>query len=559
MFIMIKSMYRFSSLLLSYVLPLYLLFSYLIKARNCFVFEFSLMEISTISFPVGFVVDWVSVLFCLHVIIISFSVFWFAKFYMSNDPFFQRFIWLLFLFVVSMNILIFSSSLFILFLGWDGLGITSFLLIIYYSSKESSSAGFLTLLINRLGDVIIIGAFILFMMSGTFMTNYFSIMASSLLVLLTLAALTKSAQYPFSSWLPAAMAAPTPVSALVHSSTLVTAGVYLAIRLSLNNNLPELATEILLFCGAITTFLGGYAALYENDLKKMIALSTLSQLGVMMFSLGMGFTYLAYFHLLAHATFKAMLFMCAGLILMSTYGVQDLRLLGGVGKKMPLVMTFFNISSFCLVAFPFLNAFYTKHLILELIHAESLNLVSVLFFLLGSLFTGIYVIRTLKILFWEEPTINLSDCNFSINFYVPFVILGIMSIISGKLLYSMSSEFSEFVMVRDEYWYGLNLMLLLGLLYFIIPSHYKKNNLKASSLFFLSPVSYKSGFLMYPIMKEAKSLDSGWLEPSSVLIKDYNYYIKHLNNFFMWPNISGMPLGRSILLPLMLMILWLYL
>lgn len=186
------------------------------------------------------------------------------------------------------------------------------------------------------------------------------------------------------------------MSALVHSSTLVTAGIFLIIRLTGNLDLDPAVKRILVFVGAFTCLLGGWAATYENDLKKIIALSTLSQLGVIVFSLGLGLPNLALFHLYTHALFKALLFLSAGQILMARYGSQDIRLLGRVGIRIPFTVVIFNIRRLCLIGAPFLRAFYSKHLILEIIIISSLNLLSFFIILVATIFTAKYVIRSLK-------------------------------------------------------------------------------------------------------------------------------------------------------------------
>nr|YP_009184206.1 NADH dehydrogenase subunit 5 [Naesiotus nux]ALO20558.1 NADH dehydrogenase subunit 5 [Naesiotus nux] len=557
-FMMIKSYYRFSVLM--FFISVFLLSNLflMVKNNNSFIIEMNLMSVSTLTFSLAVIFDWVSLLFSFHVLVISFSVFWFARFYMSGDIFFYRFIWLLMLFVISMNILIFSSSLFILFLGWDGLGVTSFALIIYYSSKESLFAGFLTLMVNRLGDILIISSVVWFIQEGSFLTNNMSFMTYSIIFLLSLGALTKSAQYPFSAWLPAAMAAPTPVSALVHSSTLVTAGVYLVIRLSMLSGLPESVNMILQFCGALTSFLGGIAALFENDLKKIIALSTLSQLGVMIYCLSLNLTYLSFFHLLTHATFKAMLFLCAGMILMASYGIQDLRLLGGIGKKMPLMMCFMMISSFCLVALPFTNAFFTKHLILEMMMMSMTNSVFILMFYMGSIFTGIYVIRMLKILHWGELIIKINEISFNKLIYLPFVFLSLLSVMSGKLLSGLFMEFINPVFITPWAWWGFNMMIPLALLFIIIPVMLPKNSVLLSSLFFLSPISYNLKKFNYPILKSTNNLDLGWMEPSvytrNSLPSLFNFYF----NLFSWPSKLNNSFLMSMFFIVVLIYLWLY-
>jgi NADH-ubiquinone oxidoreductase chain 5 len=199
--------------------------------------------------------------------------------------------------------------------------------------------------------------------------------------------LTKRAQYPFRAWLPAAIAAPTPVRALVHSSTLVTAGVYLVIRLRLNLTLRDSVCQLLLFSGAITCILGGFRAIFENDIKKIIAFSTLRQLGLIMFCLGLGIPLLALLHLFTHAIFKALLFLRAGLILISSFGTQDLRQLGSLLFRNPLLVVIFNIRRLCLVGAPFVRAFYSKHAIYEQIVMTGLNSFSIFLIIVGVILT----------------------------------------------------------------------------------------------------------------------------------------------------------------------------
>jgi len=211
-------------------------------------------------FTFSFIFDKIRVSFRMVVTLISGRVFFFASKYMEEDPFATRFIWILLSFVISINFLIFSGSIFFLLLGWDGLGITSFALIIYYERGESQRAGFQTLIINRIGDVIIVLAFFLMVCGGQFTVfrlgdKFFY--SSGCVLLLCIAALTKRAQFPFRSWLPAAIAAPTPVSALVHSSTLVTAGIFIVIRLRHRTTLRPAICSVLLLCGSVTCLLGG--------------------------------------------------------------------------------------------------------------------------------------------------------------------------------------------------------------------------------------------------------------------------------------------------------------
>nr|AJF48480.1 NADH dehydrogenase subunit 5 [Sweltsa longistyla] len=247
--------------------------------------------------------------------------------------------------------------------------------------------------------------------------------------------MTKSAQIPFSSWLPAAMAAPTPVSALVHSSTLVTAGVYLLIRFNVLLANSSLGSFLLLFAG-LTMFMAGLGANFEFDLKKIIALSTLSQLGLMMSILAMGFPKLAFFHLLTHALFKALLFMCAGAIIHNMKDSQDIRFMGGLVVQMPLTSSCFNLSNLALCGMPFLAGFYSKDLILEIVSLSYLNVFS---FILYFFSTGLTVCYSLRLVYYSMSG------DFNVNSLHPLndegwtmlkgmMTLSLMAVLGGSLL-----------------------------------------------------------------------------------------------------------------------------
>nr|YP_010032948.1 NADH dehydrogenase subunit 5 [Haloa japonica]QOW38682.1 NADH dehydrogenase subunit 5 [Haloa japonica] len=493
--------------------------------------EVELFSNSSLSFTFSMVFDKISASFGMVVTLIAGSVFTFAHKYMEEDHFSDRFLWILMAFVISMNLLTWSGSLIFLLLGWDGLGITSFALIIYYQSYESLSAGYQTLMVNRVGDALIVLSTFLFVMNHQF--SFLSLDGSGLcmglVLLLSFAALTKSAQYPFSSWLPAAMAAPTPVSALVHSSTLVTAGIFLIIRLSTNIDLDNTCKSVLLFVGAFTCLLGGWAATYENDLKKIIALSTLSQLGVMVFSLGLGLSNLALFHLYTHALFKALLFLAAGQMLMASYGSQDIRLLGSVGLSMPFTVVMFNISSLCLVGAPFLSAFYSKHLILEMMVMSSFNVLSFVVMLFATMFTAKYVIRSLKCISWSKPIFPILAVQS--NFYTtfPVILLSTGGIVAGKFFSLLEINNLEACAISSMWGTIINLVTLTGLLWGLLSSSGK--NYFLSTMFFLSP-SLSTKPMTY-FMKELSCLDHGWLEPSNSI--RYLNLGSNISSLGIWP------------------------
>lgn len=277
----------------------------------------------------------------------------------------KRFALLVVLFVVSINLLIYSSNLVVVLIGWDGLGLTSFLLVVYYQNSYSLGAGLITVLTNRIGDVGLILSVALLMGGGHWFTPCLE-MEPIVGRFVLLGAITKRAQFPFSSWLPIAMAAPTPVSALVHSSTLVTAGVYLIIRFYRRVFRFSSLRNVLLGLRRLTIVLAGFAAFVEVDFKKIIAYSTLRQLGVIIVALGLGSPVLAYFHLLSHAIFKALMFVCAGVYIHYHKHIQDLRVIGNLRQHLPIVQVGAVVSNLALSGFPFLSGFYSKDPIYEL-------------------------------------------------------------------------------------------------------------------------------------------------------------------------------------------------
>nr|YP_010384957.1 NADH dehydrogenase subunit 5 [Pinnotheres excussus]UPL64954.1 NADH dehydrogenase subunit 5 [Pinnotheres excussus] len=364
--------------------------------------EWELLSLNSCSFEFVLIFDWVSLLFLCFVFMISSSVMYYSGSYMLGDKNYDRFMYLVLMFVMSMMMMILSPNLISILLGWDGLGLVSYALVIFYQNEKSASAGMLTILSNRVGDVAILLSIGLMLTLGSwnfFLYSYYMMDKDFMLLklLVMLAAMTKSAQIPFSAWLPAAMAAPTPVSALVHSSTLVTAGVYLMIRFSpaLNGSGGQ---SLLLIIACLTMFMAGLGANFEYDLKKIIALSTLSQLGVMLSVLALGYPDLAFFHLLSHALFKALLFMCAGVIIHSVNGYQDIRYMGSLVKFMPLTSAYLVLANLALCGAPFLAGFYSKDMILEVGFMNYSNYISLILFILS---TGLTVSYTLRLIFFS--------------------------------------------------------------------------------------------------------------------------------------------------------------
>ena len=372
-------------------IPFVFLLWFLVSQKEILLLEFTLLNMGSYRFSFIILLDIIRSLFFLTVRTIRISVLKFRETYISLDRYFQRFHLLLFSFILSMYLLILRPNLIRLLLGWDGLGLRSYLLVIYYSNPKAYNSGMVTALTNRIGDALILVSLAYLMKAANWNILFYSLREKSILTgsLIIVAATTKSAQIPFSAWLPAAMAAPTPVSALVHSSTLVTAGVYLLIRHNIILVSLNLARYLILM-GSLTIIIARFRALFETDLKKIVALSTLSQLGVIILALGLGAFTARFFHLLRHAFFKALLFLTTGAIIHRSNNYQDLRVIGGASNSLPLTSSFCLISIISLIGFPFISAFFSKELILETILITNFNYGVFVFMLTGVFLTAIY-------------------------------------------------------------------------------------------------------------------------------------------------------------------------
>nr|YP_010736943.1 NADH dehydrogenase subunit 5 [Chinaocerus tubulatus]WEP24830.1 NADH dehydrogenase subunit 5 [Chinaocerus tubulatus] len=401
---------------------------------SVYFFEYNLYIFNSLSICYLILLDWVSLSFISVVLFISSMVTIYSMQYMGWMSYSSvRFLFLVLLFVFSMFLMIISPNLVSILLGWDGLGLVSYCLVIYYNSMKSYLAGLITCLTNRLGDVGLLISICWMISYGSWHFIFYSDLLSEYIYLLViLSCFTKSAQIPFSCWLPAAMAAPTPVSALVHSSTLVTAGVYLLIRFynyfSFNG--------YVVFISLITMVMSSVCALFEYDLSKIIALSTLSQLGLMMSSLFLGLVELSYFHLITHAMFKSLLFLCSGIFIYYMSDMQDIRLMGSVCINLPITTACFNISSLSLCGIPFLSGFYSKDLIIESSLFNNLNLFIFIIFYISVGLTSGYSLRLFyytMICFNSYSSLSLFKDNFD---YMSFSIfcLAIFSVTVGCMI-----------------------------------------------------------------------------------------------------------------------------
>jgi NADH-ubiquinone oxidoreductase chain 5 len=419
----------------------------------------------------------------------------------------------------------------ILLLGWDGLGLTSFILVIYYQNPNSLAARIITALTNRLGDVAILLSIALTINQGHWLITNIderSKWLSIQIIFIILAAITKRAQIPFSRWLPAAIAAPTPVSALVHSSTLVTAGVFLLIRFYPFLHQTRFFNKFILIVATSTTFIAGVRAITECDFKKIVALSTLSQLGVIIFSLGANIPWLAFFHITTHALFKALLFICVGSFIHIHRHTQDLRWMGNITSQIPLIISCITIANLSLCGFPFISGFYSKDLIIESSMYFSINYLLIIITLMSLGLTSFYTTRaTLVPIIGPRSHRRFLIIEEDSKITTPTVILASIAILSGSILrwinpiYLYSYSLTLIIKLFPFFLILTGVVLCYGL--FLINTKtskaliYHKIHYASTIIWFLVPISTQFIFKLpiYVTHNSIKSIDQGWLETTS--------------------------------------------
>lgn len=452
--------FSITNMLITFFISMLLVHKIILKKTIINLKLFSWFTIGSLAVDWGFLFDNLSVLMIFTVSLVSTLVHVYACYYMETDPHLVRFMGYLSLFTFFMLFLVTADNFLQLFIGWEGVGLCSYLLINFWFTRiQANKAAMKAIILNRIGDcaLLLAIALILFLfktldflsvfplsvyfLNETFFLFSFEVSFVNLICsLLFIGAMGKSAQIGLHTWLPDAMEGPTPVSALIHAATMVTAGVYLIIRCSSLFECCPLLLKFMTVIGALTAFLGASSAVLQNDIKKIIAYSTCSQLGYMIMACGISQYAAAIFHLVNHAFFKALLFLGAGIIIHTLSGEQDMRKMGGLFKILPLTYVTMLIASLALAGFPFLAGFYSKEAILGCLYSDNqfYSTFSYWIGLISALLTSFYSAKILFLVFFSNPRgfkiVYLNAHKTSWLALAPLFVLSFFSMCSGFLL-----------------------------------------------------------------------------------------------------------------------------
>ena len=443
---------------ISAVVSLVLLFPYLSgdgTSEEYFLYTWYLT--GDYHFQLGFLVDSLTAIMAFIVSFISFFVHIYSITYMQKDISFKRFFIYTNFFTFSMLVIIFSNNFLQLFIGWELVGLSSYLLIGFWHKKESAiKANLKAFVVNRIGDIgLLLGVLLVFISTKslsydilfknlTILTNEVVILFNYqfeiiplIAMLLFIGAAAKSAQVPLHFWLPDSMEGPTPISALIHAATMVTAGIFMVARLSPLYDLSFYVLDVILIMGLITAFFMGIVALVQNDIKRIIAYSTISQLGYMTVALGASFYSFAIFHLLTHAFFKALLFLCAGSIILKCHHEQNINKMGGLRFSMPITFVTFTVAGLSLIGVPGMSGFFSKDLIIDIFKYNN-NYIIYYMLVVSIVVTTLYTTKIFFKVFFGTNKLKVqksNDLEHNKTLLIPLIVLAIPSAIIGWALF----------------------------------------------------------------------------------------------------------------------------
>jgi len=418
-------------------------------------------DINGFAPEISLYLDPLGLIFTFVITFVGFLIHWYSTEYMDGDEGYSRFFAYMNLFVFSMLMLVLGNNLLLIYFGWEAVGLCSYLLIgFWYKEPYNNYAARKAFLITRVGDTaMLIGLFLLVKDFGTLNVQQILIQAPEVWsvgdsnvfwasLLLLAGAVGKSAQLPLQTWLPDAMAGPTPVSALIHAATMVTAGVFLIARMNVLFEMAPVVQHLVAIIGALTLIVAGLSAFAQNDIKKVLAYSTISQIGYMFLALGVGAWSAGIFHFMTHAFFKALLFLGAGAVILAMHHEQDMYKMGGLRKKIPVVYWTFLFGSAALAAIPIVTAgFYSKDKILFLSLASTKgNIWLWIAGFVGAFITALYTFRMVFITFFGKAKMDVEHRP-KMSFKIPLIILGILSLIAGFI--ELPDVWGDFTLISD--------------------------------------------------------------------------------------------------------------